>query len=573
MVAMRMPWTLWRAVLADLWRLLLLSTAVLVAIISFIAAVRFFADGRLGPIDTLRFMLLAVPPMMAYALPFAASFAATLAYHRLASDNELTAAYAGGIPHRAVLAPALATGLVLAGGLLVLNEQVIPRFLRSMEQMVTRDMTKLLVGSIERGDSIQIDNLIVHADSVMPLDPARNPRVAEAGVIEWLIFERFVALEFGDDGQVISENLARRAELVLYPAPEDNPDVAARAWLVLEDGVRQSPDGDFFWRGAQTELGPFDVPDAFNDNPKFLTFGQLAALRHHPDRMNFIDQRRRTLARHMAIQDTRTTVQQRLDRDGRAEFTYPGGRTLTLFARALRDNGRGEWHALHEPDAEPGDGPVIVEIRNPAADGAARVERRSARVARLRPEAVAGIRQTAGSDTGLTLRLELTEVSRDAGENGALGDRSELVYDGLRAADDPLDTLLEQPSASLVALARERDGGEPHPYLAPYVHDLERALLRLDREITSKQHERWAMAASVLVMIACGSVVAMLLAQTLPLPVYLTTFFPALAAYLTISTGQRMVHNNGPVWITLIWLGIVALAALAAIAFARLRRH
>ncbi len=570
---MRIPWTLWRAVCTDLWRLLLLSTGVLVAVISFVAAVRFFADGRLGPIDTLRFMLLAIPPMMAYALPFAASFAATLAYHRMASDNELTAAYAGGVPHRAVLAPAFATGLLLAAGLLALNEQVIPRFLRSMEQMVTRDMTKLLVGSIDRGDSIQIDNLIVQADSVMPLDVGRNPRLAEAGVIEWLIFDRFVALEFGSDGQVVSEALARRAQLVLYPAPEDNPDVAARAWLVLEDGVRQSPDGDFFWRGAQTELGPFDVPDAFNDNPKFLTFGELAALRHHPDRMNFIDQRRRTLARHIAIQDMRTAIHQQLAAQGRTDFALPGDRTLTLFARALRDNGRGEWDALHEPDAEPGDAPIRIEIRERTPDGRERVERRSARGARLRPEAVAGLRQSAGPDRALTLRLELTEVSRSASDVPALGDRSELVYDALRAEADPLHALLEQTSPSLVALARERGGGEPHAYLAAYVHDLERALLRLDREITSKQHERWAMAASVLVMIACGSVVAMLFAQTLPLPVYLATFFPALAAYLTISTGQRMVHNAGPAWIALLWAGIVALGALAAIAFARLRRH
>mgnify|MGYP000423281398 CR=1 FL=1 len=37
-------------------------------------------------------MLLAMPPMLQYALPFAACFGATLAYHRFAADNEAVAA-------------------------------------------------------------------------------------------------------------------------------------------------------------------------------------------------------------------------------------------------------------------------------------------------------------------------------------------------------------------------------------------------------------------------------------------------------------------------------------------------
>ena len=111
----RLPYTLWLYVLGDLWKLVALTTGVLVTVIAFAAAVKPLADGKLGPEDTLTFMLMAMVPMLQYALPFAACFGATLAYHRLATDNELTAVHAGGVSHRAMLVPAVLSGLVLAG--------------------------------------------------------------------------------------------------------------------------------------------------------------------------------------------------------------------------------------------------------------------------------------------------------------------------------------------------------------------------------------------------------------------------------------------------------------------------
>ncbi|HED52782.1 MAG TPA: LptF/LptG family permease, partial [Phycisphaerales bacterium] len=89
---LRLPLTLWMRTTVELWRLLLLSTGMLVAVISFAVTIGPLADGQLSPIDALRFMLFASVPMLAYALPFGAGFAATLVYHRMGHDNELTAA-------------------------------------------------------------------------------------------------------------------------------------------------------------------------------------------------------------------------------------------------------------------------------------------------------------------------------------------------------------------------------------------------------------------------------------------------------------------------------------------------
>ncbi|MBL4591321.1 MAG: LptF/LptG family permease [Phycisphaerales bacterium] len=110
-----MLWTIWRAILFDFFRLLLLTTAVVVATIVFATTIKPLADGKITAGQAIRFMGLAIPPMLSYALPFAAGFSATLTYHRIASENEATAIYAGGISHKKFLFPMLVCGVLIGG--------------------------------------------------------------------------------------------------------------------------------------------------------------------------------------------------------------------------------------------------------------------------------------------------------------------------------------------------------------------------------------------------------------------------------------------------------------------------
>jgi lipopolysaccharide export LptBFGC system permease protein LptF len=161
-----MLWTLWRAILIDFFRLLLLATAVLVTVVAFAATVQPLADGKLTTDQAIRFMVYAIPPMLAYALPFAAGFAATLTYHRFAAENEITAAHAGGVSHFKLLVPAILSGLLLGGVLWGLNDRVIPRFLTRMEEMITRDFARIMVASLKQGKSATIGDTEIHADQV-----------------------------------------------------------------------------------------------------------------------------------------------------------------------------------------------------------------------------------------------------------------------------------------------------------------------------------------------------------------------------------------------------------------------
>ena len=98
MAAMRVPWTLWVSMSVELGRLVLLTTAVLVAVIAFALSIKPLASGQLGPAEAVRFMAMAMPPMLAYALPFASCFGATLAYHRMVQDRD-PGGHAGGLSH------------------------------------------------------------------------------------------------------------------------------------------------------------------------------------------------------------------------------------------------------------------------------------------------------------------------------------------------------------------------------------------------------------------------------------------------------------------------------------------
>src|SRR5436190_9475887 len=295
---MRLPWTIWRHVLAEVWRLVLLTTGVLVTVIAFAVTVRYTAAGKLGPADTLKYMGMAMVPMLEYVLPFAAGFAATIAYHRMTQDNELTAAKASGVSHRALLVPAALTGAVLAGALVVLNGEVIPRFLRSMEQMITEDAAGMVARSIDQGEPVEMGKRLIYADRVYHL-PARQER---GGPYEVLLLTGVAALDLGPRGVVLGEVTAPQALVQFFAASESEaegmraPEGLTVATLDLKNATGRDKRTGF--SGSSRMV--FPIQGVFRDDPKFYTDRELLELPRDPDRLNMVDARRRELALQIA---------------------------------------------------------------------------------------------------------------------------------------------------------------------------------------------------------------------------------------------------------------------------------
>lgn len=560
----RPPFTLWRSTALDLWRLAALTAAVLVTVIAFGATVKPLADGKLQAADVLRFSLYAMPAMLAYALPFAGGFAGTLVYHRLASDNELLAAHAGGISHRTMLIPALVTGILLAGMLWGLNDRVIPRFLHAMQRLVTVDVARLLAQRIEQGRSLEMQGMMIWADQALRVAP--DPA---SGSVEQLALAGFAAVERNSEGEVITEVTAERARLWLFPSEAGGPggDDGAQTRIVmrLENVVAMQQGRGMGGARDRVDLS-WSVPDAFKDDPKFMSRREMLALADRPERLSWIDLRRRDVAYHVARRDAVALVDQALRTGGEAQLLDESGARVIVRGGGLvpRD---GAWVIL--PSGGVGGGTVVVD----------RPRGGSGRGGRLVLEAEQGVLSVdLGSDRflrSLELRVQLERVRarRDGDADAPTPERSALIVGGLRPVEDVAQRALALPTQELVrtasALLAERDD----PGLREALRDLELKLGELDREVLSKLHERFVMSASCLIMVLTGAVTAVRFSKSLPLTVYAWTFIPSLVAYMTMAGGQQLTADVGPHGLWLIWAGVLALAVYTLVIYRKIAEH
>lgn len=625
----RLPWTVWLHLSWDLWRLVLLTAAVLVTVISFAAAVKPLADGKLGPVETLKFMILAMPPMLQYALPFAACFGATLAYHRWAADNEITACHAGGISHRALLVPALASGVILAVVLLGLSNLIIPRFLRQMAELVTQDASKFIVHAIQRGDAIKLGDRLLYADQVV----AQGPDPA-ARAFERLWLGGLLVVKLDKDGDVEEQASAREASIWLRRVGGNGNAAAAGEGGSGAGGAEEASaqpmteviirprDAVFERKGVRGQfeesIKPVLIPNTFSDDPKFLSFSELRKLRERPELLDPVDQRRTNLALGIARSHTVDAIRESLHQQHRAIFLDPLQQRIVLHAveatsvmvesaadgrrrfvlRAMGDRpkrlsapeGTSYFRDPNVLETWPAPGQSIL-VERTLSDG--RVQRQSAGgvlIRLARPTDGGGGALLGSPDTtsrGVLATLQLLNVSaQEIDESGELivpddeagpssGAMSEWVLTELKLADDSVGQILSMGSYKLVEEAKARMEQKPveRSSLAPAMNELVRRIKDLMREVISKEHERLAMAVACLVMVLMGTVMAMRLRDSLPLTIYLWAFFPALATVITISAGQQLTHGHGMIGLLVLWGGVAALGAYAMSEFVRLARH
>jgi len=116
-------------------------------------------------------------------------------------------------------------------------------------------------------------------------------------------------------------------------------------------------------------------------------------------------------------------------------------------------------------------------------------------------------------------------------------------------------------------------GPAPDAFVAAPAAELANEIRLLRNEVVSKQHERFAAAAACAVMVVSGAVTAVSLSQSLPLTVYLWSFFPALATTILISSGQQLAHDKGTPGLLVLWGGVAVLGAYAFMGYWRLARH
>jgi lipopolysaccharide export system permease protein len=549
---------LWQMLGYELVRQVLLATGVLVCVITFAATLRPVAEGQIGVGDALRYMAYASVPMLQFALPFAAAFAATLTYHRFGADNESQAASAGGVGYGSILFPTVALGLALGVVLMALSNVVIPEFTRSMKELVVKDLARTLVASLERGESVDMQGLIISADETNPVPrEERGPFITDRFILLGV-----TAVDVNDaTGLLDADVTARLADIVFYPGERDaNGESVTLVSMELHDAVARQP-GEGLAQNRSLQIGPWPLPTALSDDPDFYSSSGLRELHESPDAIPAVDRTRRVLA-----STTSEYLSMRRARDeaasvGSLRFTDELGQQFSFSTRGLRVSPDGRVEVLAE------DAGGALEITRKLDSGAVRIQHASRGWLAMDVDIARG---------ETTARLELEDVVTADAQQGA---RVRLVYDKLRMSNDPAPELF---ALEAVSLREEVDRVISGSALADAervqtIRDSDAALAdriaSTRREIVGVRHERLALPAACLLMTMLGGVMGLRLHESLPLSVYMWSFFPALFAVITISGGSNVAKDSVGLGVGITWLGVAVLVGLTLVQYARLRRH
>lgn len=137
-----------RYVLKQLCKVFVLNLTGFTLLLVFVGAFREAQEKGLGPMQLLRVLPYTVPSLLPFTMPATLLLTVCLVYGRLACSSEITAAKAAGINVMTLLWPALFMGSVLSVGSLLLNDQVTPWAIRSVQRLLVSEMENLVLETL-----------------------------------------------------------------------------------------------------------------------------------------------------------------------------------------------------------------------------------------------------------------------------------------------------------------------------------------------------------------------------------------------------------------------------------------
>jgi lipopolysaccharide export system permease protein len=547
-----MPWTLYKYILRELIKLMAISVAVLVAMISFAAAIKPMSDGLLSPAAMLKFVGYSAPTMLGFALPFAGAFASTLVFTRMAADNEVLACSASGLSYTRILAPVAALGLVLTMGLFYLSNFVVPGFYRMASQTLETDMMSIMVTQLNQNRPFkEIPGYVLYADNAVQM-----PAPPETGATRFIQLTGVAVGELDELDRVRADSTAKIANILLF-----QDDQGSRVTLKLLEAMRYRADVGELEYISSLPIGPETIPSLFDDDPKFRSWPELRQLNDEPERYDEVREAKGELAREVAAAELRTSIREYLKANH--------GRDGVVLKGSL------ENYLIHSPSVRTVDGALRLESRpgRPVtiqypAEGPfqRRIEAESGSIEidpgkrELQPSASIELRQVR------IFRVPGTEPMTEtpAYTQPGLGWPTPLIADDIES--QPLSAL---QSAASIHYGKSRNVDNAGK-------DLDRNILKLGRKIISQLHERAASALTCLMLLVFGAVLAMHLKGHMPLVVFFWSFMLAIISIIIINTGQNLASSTKvtvSAGLTVLWAGNAGMALAILIVYRRLARN
>ncbi|MGB0767812.1 MAG: LptF/LptG family permease [Phycisphaeraceae bacterium] len=575
-----MPWTLYRYILRELLKVLVLTTAVLVVVLSFGAAIGPLADGMLGPVTLVKFVLYTMPTVLGFALPFAGAFSATVVFHAMTKDNEVLACRAGGMSYSRIFAPVGMLGVVLMVVLLLLSNTIVPGFWKAAKKTVEGDVLGVLVSQLNQNRPYHFgDNgLVLYADAAEVRDPP-----AGSG-IDTLKAEQFIVMTGVAVGQtdsqtsrIINDTTASTASALLVR------DLNGKAYisLRLQDPVYYdavSGEMQTVGRSGSFETDqPILLPDPISDEAVFFTYQDLRRLKRQPHEFDMVRQAQSDLSDAVARQQlTHMIVESLQAATGPGFITLKGGLENTYYrlsAPLVEVNDRGL--VLTGGDA--------LKVTIDKYDNAAL---RGDPIRRFEGDYAEVSVRTDRFDREPAVRITMRNVSvLGLNDSGAVNNKAEYAFPAMRYPGKVLGQDPATLTANELGEWSQRDTIRRAPAVQLARHNLRFRIIQLKYMIDAELYTRLATALATPLLLLLGTVLAVRLHDRLPLVVFFWSFILAILTIVMIHTGSSMAERvsvddvvNGlggdrVIGVAVLWGGNLILLFVIAKLYLRIARN
>ncbi len=591
-----MPWTFYRYILWDLFKLLVMWTAMLSLLVAIAVSLKPLSDGFLQPDDLPRFIFYSAPTLIGFTAPFAGAFASTLVFCRLSQDNEILAASVSGMSYRTILLPVFMLGWGLSVVLFVMSNWVVPDFFKATERLVQKDVAKLLERKARRDQPLIVDDIVIYADQAniitedIPIvyEDAAKTKPHKHQPYQWVSLDGVVVGKIGtlkdEEGEPVGRGIrndivARHADLALYS-------ISGRTYasLRLTDAMSYDPDSDALGSGGVVDITQrIDV--SLRDQTKFRNWFELMELDQHPEEYGPVDRAKNDLIAAMAnaratqwlsrsltrAAETGQGLRLRganesevyLIRPAAAPYIDDKNRIILKAAGAMdllkvqleveqlerRDEGGEAWVSSETVESDH----ATIEVREPRPGAEPEISLRMWKPRTIDHRGPKDVVTPLSYDLNYPARFERSWLDAYQGHSvfTLLKANEQRVHD----ADDPL------PQTVLAADQKLRD---------------EVRVMR--RRAVALLHLRTSLAIGSLLLLLLGAISSIKARGSLPLVVYIGSFLMAITVVIVVHAGENVVLDpRNPhakaMGLSIIWSGNLLLLAVMAVLYRRLRRN
>jgi lipopolysaccharide export system permease protein len=546
-----MPWTLYRYILFDLLKLLVLSLTVLVVLTSAAVAIKPLSEGLLTAGAFLNFIVYTIPSMVTFTLPFAAAFAGCLVYLRMVNSNEVLACRASGMSYPVILGPALILGLLMAGTLLWLNHWVIPQSLARAQYQLEQDVSKMLVSKVKNGQPMEIRRgkleAILHADAA---DDSQIPPMIPGALNQpsRMILLKNVALVVNnpETKRVRFYGTAEQADILIFSV-----DKKTWATLQLKNPNYYNAEKEEYASVEEPLLQPFMIPQPTANRYELQSYGDLMALRADPE----------------SYDDVRTT------KKGAIKPFVP----LVLAsetAKSLRQNdSSGAW-LLSPVDGQRYrlrgkvaslSGTVLTVAGSGSQDATIEVWNTKQELRRYTAKSIRLEAKADELDQEPYFSITLVDAGTVNLNNGAISKLTEMKLPRATSVEPLAQGLLDLPGAKLAAMLQA-----DHPkgsFLYQRAVDVNYAIERVLRKVTAEMNRRAATSIISCIIMVGACVLAIRMQRRRPLEVYFWVFLTTTLTVIFVQTGSNLVGDPDSSLVfgqIILWTGC-AISAVATI--------